>query len=107
MNQSLSSIYERYRTASLMLVASLVLALSFLWYLPGAYHAGSMGEYHVYTFREFRFNNVIAMYVNHNLDTYNGPGFIVGGTGIEYPALLSMLIRATAGVGQSHDVPIQ
>jgi hypothetical protein len=87
-----------------MLVAGLVMLLSFLWYVPAAYQATDMEAYHTYAFREFRFNNVMAMYVNHNLQEYNGPGFILAGTGIEYPPLLSMLIRATAGLGVSEAV---
>jgi hypothetical protein len=101
---SLELLYRRYRIASLMLVAGLVMLLSFLWYVPAAYRATDMEAYHTYAFREFRFNNVMAMYVNHNLQEYDGPGFILAGTGIEYPPLLSMLIRATAGLGVSDAV---
>ena len=107
MNETISSFYARYRTLGLLLAGGLVMILSFLWYLPGAYHASNMGEYHVYSFSEFRFNNVIAMYVNHNLDKYDGPSFIVKGTGIEYPPLMSMLIRGAAGVKPVHEVPLQ
>lgn len=103
MNLTLSSVYSRYKTLAMLLVAGLIMVLSFLWYLPGAYRATDMGSYHSYTFRELRFNNVIAMYVNHNLQEYDGPGFILDGTGIEYPALLSMLIRGTAGLGVSDE----
>ncbi len=105
--QPLSVLYVRYRTVSLLLTGGLLMVLSFLWYLPGAYHARDMDEYHRYAFREFRFNNVIPMYVNHRLDRYYGPDFILKGTGIEYPALLSVLIRATAGVGVTTPVPFE
>ena len=105
-NQPFSALYRRYRTAALLLVTGVMMLLSFLWYVPGANHTKTMGEYHVYTFSEFRFNNVIAMYVNHNLDQFSGPRFILNGNGIEYPPLLSMLIRATAGVGVVKDVPL-
>jgi hypothetical protein len=107
MNEPISTLYRRYRTAGLLLVGGLVMLLSFFWYLPGAYNAPNMGDYHVYAFREFRFNNVVAMYVNHNLDRYDGPSFILRGTGIEYPPLLSALIRGTAGLGHAQDVPFE
>lgn len=105
MSQTVGTLYSRFRTGLLLIVAGLVMLLSFLWYLPGAYHAGDTGEFHAYAFPEFRFNNVIDMYVNHNLQEYSGPGYILGGTGIEYPALLSMLIRASAGLHVSDPVP--
>lgn len=106
-DQPLSTFYTRYRAAGLLLVGGLLMLFSFFWYLPGAYNAGSMDKYHAYAFRELKFNNIIPMYVNHRLDRYNGPGFILNGTGIEYPALLSMLIRATAGVGVTTPVPFE
>ncbi len=105
-DQTLASRYQRARTSLLVSIAGLVMLLSFLWYLPGAYHAGSMGEYHAFAFRDFRFTNIMTMYVNHDLGKYDGPGFILGGTGIEYPALLSAFLRAAAGVGQASAVPL-
>jgi hypothetical protein len=104
-DQTLASRYQRARTSLLLVVTGVVMLASFLWYLPGAYHADNMNNYHLYSWREFKFNNIVDMYVNHDLNLYNGPGFITGGTGIEYPALLSMLIRATSGVGVSGGIP--
>ncbi len=104
MNQSLSTLYKRYRTLALLIVTGLVMLMSFLWYLPGAYHAKTMDEYHVYSWRELRFTNVLDIYVLHNLDKHDSPDFVLGGIGVDYPALLSMLIRATAAIGVSDAV---
>jgi len=106
MDQSLSTLYARYRTLALLVVAGTVMLLSFLWYLPGAYHASTADEYHLYSWRAFKFNNIVDMYVGHDLYGRHGLRFILGGPGIEYPALLSTLIRSTASIGPSDGVPI-
>src|SRR5438874_1898843 len=87
-------LYDRHRTPVLLLCTAIVASLGFLWYLPGAAHTGSMSEYHGYSFKEFRFTNIISSYTNRELRQYDRIGYIE--PGIEYPALLSMLIRATA-----------
>jgi hypothetical protein len=104
MNQSISTLYKRYRNLSLLIVTGLMMLLSFLWYLPGAYHARTMDDYHVYSWRALKFTNVLDIYVLHNLDKHDTPGFILGGIGIDYPTLLSLLIRATASIGVSDPV---
>ncbi len=104
MDQPLSSIYSHYRKLILLVVAGLVMVLSFLWFLPGAYHAGDMDEYHVYSWREYKFSNLLDLYVLHNLDKPQGSNYVLGGIGLDYPALLSVLIRATAKIGVSDPV---
>ncbi len=90
---------RRWQLAIMLLVAGLLASASFFWYLAGAYHAENNVVYHEFAFPNFRFTNIITVYVNHRLERYDGPGFIFSGTGIDYPALLSMMIRALASVG--------
>src|SRR3954452_17634578 len=99
MNVSLYALYRRHRMASLMVAAGLAMILSFLWFLPGAFHAKDMDEYHRWSWPEYKFSNVLDIYVLHNLDKPQGDNWVLSGIGVDYPALLSVMIRATSRFG--------
>lgn len=104
MNQSLSTLYRRYRTLALLVVTGMTMLLSFLWYLPGAYNARNMDEYHTYSWRALKFSNILDIYVLHNLDKHDTTNYVLGGIGVDYPVILSVLIRATSAIGVSDGV---
>src|SRR3954453_3149501 len=99
MKQRLLELYNRYQILLLFLVCALVLTLSFLQVLPGAYHAGSMGEYHVFAYNEYRYSNIMSNFTNREFPMFDKTGYLT--PGIEYPALMSMLYRLTTMVALS------
>lgn len=104
-------LYSRYHMGWLLLAGGLVMLLGHLWRLPMLNHVGngslpiaeSIDQFSRYAFSEYRYSDILAMFLKHRLYEFDGPGYIIGGVGTEYPAAIALLIRATAAVAVGYN----